>query len=78
MTPTKLQKVKESLKNTPVKFKIEKAEVIKHTEERTGNNYWLVVFRVDRKAMLKIRKKLNLSDESCYNPHIVVLELKID
>ena len=38
MTPTKLEKVKEAFKNRPVKFKIEKVEVIKHREEKTGHN----------------------------------------
>ena len=80
MTPTKLQRLKElkeSLKNTPIKFKIEKVEVIKH-REKTGDYYWLVLFRVEKKVMLKIREKLQLSERSWYNPHIVVLELKID
>ena len=71
----KLKTIKEQYEDKFVELEVTGVDVIKHTE-KSGDSYWLLVFRVSRGSVESLRKKLKL-DKSNYNPHIVALEKKI-
>ena len=73
----KLRHMKKEFNGKQVEFDIKDFNIRFH-QEKSGDKYWLAQFEVSSSTIHEIRKKLKLEYQSNYNPHIVVLESKIN